>query len=93
VQEGAPQPALQQLQAAFGAGPIPVGELIAAGLGGARSALHRTGVGFTVGIALVLWLWRRIHLPGQSCNVCDLLGVVCVGLQQPVLALPDSAAE
>jgi hypothetical protein len=39
VQEGAPQPPLQQLQAAFGAGPIPVGELIAAGLGGARSAL------------------------------------------------------
>lgn len=39
VQESSPQPALQQLQAAFGAGPIPVGELIAAGLGGARWGL------------------------------------------------------
>lgn len=38
LQEGSTQPALQQLQAGFGAGPIPVGELIAAGLGGARRA-------------------------------------------------------
>jgi len=39
VAENSGTPSLQQLQAAFGAGPIPVGELIAAGLGGARWAL------------------------------------------------------
>lgn len=37
VTEESPEPPLQQLQSAFGSGPIPVGELVAAGLGGARS--------------------------------------------------------
>ena len=37
VTEESPEPPLQQLQSAFGNGPIPVGELVAAGLGGARS--------------------------------------------------------
>lgn len=37
VTEDSNEPPLLQLQKAFGNGPIPVGELVAAGLGGARS--------------------------------------------------------
>lgn len=69
VAESAPTTPLQQLQAAFGTGPIPVGELIAAGLGGARCISARQT------LLTLQPCWRRKHVAAAVQRLPLLCGL------------------